>query len=137
MVLKCRHPYLKEWWHGLHQCFHIIYLIILKQNWNWYGKAKGCQRIFSNFKEALYVVDVTFQHSFRPSRCGSMEAGKRYFQGKHKLYGYEIEVCMLPNGLAFGCTQQHHDLVLDFEIFQCSRDLHENELRKKTVMPLK
>ena len=92
-------------------------------------KLNNCGRRFNNFKEAHYAVDVTFQQSFRPS--GSMEEGKRFYSGKHKLYGYKVEVSVLPNGLAIGCTQHYPGSVSDFEIFQRRREWHETELKKK------
>ena len=54
------------------------------------------QQTFKAFPEARYATDVTFQQAFRPSR--GIEEGKRYFSGKHKLYGYKVEVSVMPNG---------------------------------------
>lgn len=84
---------------------------------------------FSNFPEALYAVDVTFQQSFRPS--GSIQEGKLYFSGKHKLYGLKVEVAVLPNGLAISCSPHYPGSVSDFEIVQRQRELHEKLLKKK------
>lgn len=83
---------------------------------------------FGNFKCARYATDVTFQQSFRPS--GNIAEGKRYFSGKHKLYGYKVEASVLPNGLAIGCSGHYPGSVSDFEIFQSNREFHEEELRK-------
>ena len=60
------------------------------------------QQKFKSFSEARYATDVNFQQEFRPSE--SIEEGKRYFSGKHKLYGYKVEVSVMPNGLALGMT---------------------------------
>lgn len=84
---------------------------------------------FTNFKEARYATDVTFQQSFRPS--GSIEEGKRYYSGKHKLYGYKVEVSVLPNGLAAGSTLHYPGSVSDLEILQRNKDWHLRESSKK------
>ena len=60
------------------------------------------QHDFKSFPKALHATDVTFQQAFRPS--GSIEEGKRYFSSKHKLYGYKVDVSVLPNGLALDMT---------------------------------
>lgn len=39
--------------------------------------------LFENFPDALEAIDVTFQHSNRPS--GNLQEGKFYFSGKHHL----------------------------------------------------
>ena len=33
-----------------------------------------------------------------------MQEGKRNFSGKHKMYGYKMEVAGLPNGFAAACN---------------------------------
>ena len=47
-----------------------------------------------NFACARYATDVTFQQSFRAS--GSVQEGKRGFSGKHKLYGFKVEMSVVP-----------------------------------------
>eukprot|EP00171_Calliarthron_tuberculosum_P023745 IDg23745t1 len=56
------------------------------------------RQMFKNHVYALEVVDVKFQQANRPS--GNMQEGKVYFSGKHKLYGFKVEVSERPNGLA-------------------------------------
>ena len=87
------------------------------------------QQTFKAFPEARYATDVTFQHAFRPS--GSIEKGKRYFSGKHKLYGYKVEISVMSDGLALGMTAHYPGSVSDFEILQRNRDWHLNELAKR------
>ena len=84
---------------------------------------------FSNFPEALYAVDVTFQQSFRPS--GQLAEGKLFFSGKHKLYGVKVEVGVLPNGLAISCSGHYPGSVSDFEILQRRRSIHTDLIQKQ------
>ena len=57
---------------------------------------------FKYFPYALEAIDVTFQEANRPS--GNMQEGKKYFSGKHKLYGFKTEVTVRPNGIAVACS---------------------------------
>lgn len=82
-------------------------------------KLRKENQVFKNFKYARYATDVTFQQSFRPS--GSIEEGKAYFSGKHKLYGYKVEVSVLPNGMAIGATRHYPGAVSDLRICQENR----------------
>jgi len=50
---------------------------------------------FKHFRFARCAIDVTFQQAYRPN--GSMQEGKVYFSGKHKLYGFQMEASVLPN----------------------------------------
>lgn len=58
---------------------------------------RDSNQTFSRFSHALYATNVTFQQAYRPNV--SLKEGKIYFSGKHKLYGYVVEVSVLPNGL--------------------------------------
>lgn len=84
---------------------------------------------FKHFPGALYATDVAFQQSFRPS--GMMEEGQIYFSGKHKLYGVKVEVSVLPNGIAVGCTNHFPGSVSDFEILQRNLEWHRCKLNKR------
>ncbi|KAJ0393800.1 hypothetical protein ATCC90586_001320 [Pythium insidiosum] len=44
---------------------------------------------FDNFPSALYATDVKFQQSNRPG--GTFLDVKKYFSGKHHLYGFKVE----------------------------------------------
>ncbi len=94
-------------------------------NMTWFQDKKA---EFSNFSEALYAVDVTFQQSFRPS--GSIEEGKLYFSGKQKLYGYKCEASVLPNGLCVGVSNHCPGSISDFEIFQRRKEWHLSKTKK-------
>ena len=83
---------------------------------------------FKNYPVARYATDVTFQQSFRPS--GSVEEGKLYYSGKHKLYGYKTEVSVLPNGLALGCSVHEPGSVSDLKMFEAMLPFHSKQLRK-------
>ena len=66
------------------------------------------------FESAIEAVDVTFQMANRPS--GNMQEGKKYFSGKHKLYGYKMEVAVRPNGLASAFSPHYPGSVSDTSI---------------------
>lgn len=84
---------------------------------------------FKNFPCAIEAIDVTFQQSNRPS--GNMQEGKRYFSGKHKLYGYKMEVCVRPNGLASAFSQHYPGSVSDITIM--SQRIEEHKFRTEKV----
>ena len=80
---------------------------------------------------ARYATEVKFQQCNRPS--GNMSEGKVYFSVKHKLYGYKVEVSVLPSGLAIGCTKHYPGSISDLEIFRNNSGFHE-EASKKVVV---
>lgn len=53
-------------------------------------KIMSSNRAFIHHPYCTYAVDVTFQRSNQLSK--NIEKGKLYFSGKHKLYGFEVEV---------------------------------------------
>lgn len=64
--------------------------------------------------------------------------GELYFSGKHKLYGYKVEVSVLPIGLAINETNHHSGSLFDLEILQRNRNFHKichqkSALEKKSV----
>jgi len=67
-------------------------------------------------------VDVTFQQANRPS--GNMQEGKKYFSGKHHLYGYKFELSVRPNGLASAYSQHHPGSVADITILESRLDIN-------------
>ena len=73
-------------------------------------------RLFKHFSVACYATDVTFQPSFRCS--GSLEEGKKYFSRKHKQYGYKIEISVILNSTAIGCSAHEPGSVSDLTICQ-------------------
>lgn len=86
------------------------------------------QKTFKNYPYCRYAVDVTFQQSNRPS--GTMEEGKLYYSGKHKLYGLKVEVAVLPNGMACWASKHYGGSVADIEIFHRNKAQHFKMLRK-------
>ena len=76
----------------------------------------------------------TFCHgsdiSTKLQASGSIEEGKKYFSGKHKLYGYKVEVSVLPCGLALGARLHEPGSVSDLVIFQQMQSFHRKQLRK-------
>ena len=83
---------------------------------------------FSNFRYALYATDVTFQNTNRPS--GNHEESKKYFSGKHKLYGCKVEVSVLPTGFAIDSTQYYPGSYSDIDIMHRNKTFHDTALRK-------
>ena len=84
---------------------------------------------FKYFPYALEAIDVTFQEANRPS--GNMQEGKKYFSGKHKLYGFKTEVTVRPNGIAVACSQHFPGSVSDLHIMQRMSEAHEDRLEKR------
>lgn len=70
--------------------------------------------LFKDFEYAIEAIDVTFQQSNRPS--GNIQEGKLYFSGKHKLYGFKVEVAVKPNGLASNASRHYAGSVSDISI---------------------
>ena len=85
---------------------------------------------FKDFSFAIEAIDVAFQQSNRPS--GNMQEGKVYFSGKHKLYGYKMEVAVRPNGLASWCSKHYPGSVSDIGILTEGIQDHLRRVRKST-----
>ena len=83
---------------------------------------------FKNHPYALEAVDATFQQTNRP--IGNMREGKTYFSGKHKLYGYKVEVCVLPTGIATAFSKHYPGSIHDFAIFTKRHHVHKSRLAK-------
>ena len=82
------------------------------------------KQTFHNFPAARYATDVTLQQSFRPS--GSLQEGRLFFSGKHKLYGVKVEASVLPNGQCIDVSNYHRGSVSDLTIFQNRANMHKN-----------
>ena len=85
--------------------------------------------LFSNFPYACEAIDVTFQHANRPS--GNMQEGKVYFSGKHKLYGFKVEVAVRPNGMASAFSRHYPGSVSDLSILLDGIDGHLKRTEKQ------
>lgn len=96
-------------WRRAYSCWGTI----INANFEWESNT------FNIFNYTRYATDVTFQKSFRP--IGSVQEGKRYFNGKHKLYGHKVEVSMFPNGLDLGFSLHYPGSVSEFGIKDISR----------------
>ena len=86
------------------------------------------KRSFCNFPYARCATDVTFQQANRPS--GNVAEGKKYYSGKHKLYGFKVEVSVLPTGIATQCTEHFPGSVSDIDIIFRNRTFHTTALQK-------
>ena len=91
-----------------------------------YLQEKG--NAFQKCHYAVEAVDVTFQQFNRPSR--NMQEGKRYFSGKHRIYGYKVEVAVRANGLASAYSKHYPGSVSDIGILTDRLDEHKWRLEK-------
>lgn len=71
---------------------------------------------------ARYSTDITFQQAKQPS--GNIQEQNLYFCGKHKLYGYEVEVSVSPNGVVILKSNHHPGCISDRNILHRMRDKH-------------
>lgn len=83
---------------------------------------------FKKYKMCRYATDMTFQQSFTPG--GSIQEVIEYFYGKHKLYGFTVEVSVLTNGLAIGVNEPYPGSVLDIDILFDMISFHDDVLEK-------
>lgn len=57
-----------------------------------------CKNVYSiNYPYAKYATDVIFQQRNHPS--GSLQNGKLFYSGKHRLYRWKSEVTVLLNAI--------------------------------------
>jgi len=61
-----------------------------------------------------------------------MQDEKVCFSAKHKLYGYKVEVSILPNGLALNISKHYPGSVSDLDIF-CRQGRFHAECTSKKV----
>lgn len=83
---------------------------------------------FQNFDCARYATGVSFQQRNRPP--GNGFESKVYFAGKHRLYGFKVELSTLSSKLGIGCTAHYSGSVAELEVFWKNKDLHENASKK-------
>ncbi|KAF0725834.1 hypothetical protein Ae201684P_018407 [Aphanomyces euteiches] len=83
---------------------------------------------FHRFPEALYATDVKFQPANRPS--GTFADAKRYFSGKHKLYGYKVDASVSPSGKYLLLSSHRSGAVSDLTMFVDRLETHRINLRK-------
>ncbi|ETI35397.1 hypothetical protein F443_18260 [Phytophthora nicotianae P1569] len=93
------------------------------------GKIVRSGHAFQNFPYARYATDVAFQQANKPA--GNMNEIKPYYSGKHHLYGYKVEVSVLPNGLAINCTDHTGGSTHDAAIFKDNVAFHARAMRKQ------
>lgn len=96
-------------------------------------RAKG--NLFTNYPYALYATNVKFQPSHRPS--GRFQEQKRYFSGKHKLYGLKIEASVAYPGYCVDLSMHHPGSTSDFTIFSGRQDVHREMLAKTDAEQLR
>ena len=85
-------------------------------------------RLFHNYPYALYATDVKFQPAYRPS--GRFMEQKKYFSGKHKLYGYKLECSVAYPGFAVSVSSHEPGSTSDLTMFLQRQSKHREMLRK-------
>lgn len=85
---------------------------------------------FDNFPYALYATDVKFQQSQSNRPGGTFLDAKKYFSGKHHLYGLKVECSVGPDGRAVDVTKHYAGSVTDAAIFTENLDTHRQMLLK-------
>ena len=83
---------------------------------------------FEKFPYALYAHDVKFQVAYRPG--GRFDEQKRYFSGKHKLYGYKIDCSVVPPGVAVHVSKHYTGSISDLSIVLDNMEIHKQMLKK-------
>ena len=83
---------------------------------------------FDNFNFAKYALDVKFQNANRPN--GTFMDAKRYFSGKHKLYGFKVECAVSPQGYAVYVSKHYPGSVNDKVICEQNISTHRKMLKK-------
>lgn len=86
------------------------------------------RRTFSNYPYALYGLDVKFQPAYRPS--GQFGEQRRYYSGKHKLYGYKIECAAVKPGVEIHVSSHYTGSASDLTICLDNADKHRSLLAK-------
>lgn len=73
--------------------------------------------------------------AFRFQECSNSTGNNREeevtFSGEHKLYGYKLEMSVLPNGLAIGCSTHYPGSVADVDIFYKRKSFRSITLEKQ------
>ena len=87
--------------------------------------------MFKTYKMCRYATDVTFQQTFRPG--GTLAESKKYFSGKHKLYGFKVEASVLPNGMALHVSKHYLGSVADMVTMRQMLHVHDSELEKSDI----
>ena len=59
-----------------------------------------------------------------------MQEGKIYFSGKHKLYGYKAEVCVMLTSIATAFNKHYPVSIHEFTIFNKRHHVHKRRLAK-------
>lgn len=83
---------------------------------------------FVNYPYALNALDVKSQPAFRPG--GRFTEQKRYFSGKHKLHGFEIECVVVLPGIAIHVSKHYPGSSSDLTICLENQDTHRQMLEK-------
>lgn len=86
------------------------------------------KKTFENYKICRDTIEVTLVQSFRPS--GSLEESKTDFPCNHNLYGYKVEVWVLPSVLAIRSSRHHPGSLSEIKIMRDMIGFHADCLEK-------
>lgn len=81
------------------------------------------------FSKAKYIIDVTFQSIWTPT--GTYDEKKRYFSGKHKLYGLKSQCIHDRKGRVVSCIAGEPGAMHDLTICRDNIDDLKDVLRKE------
>lgn len=114
-----------------------VFFITFVRHWaeDWSASSLKEQNMrFKIFPHCSYSVGVYFQYGFRP--VGSRDDQKPYFSLKHKLYGFESEFSLFPNGLCIllSCYQKGRvsEIAILCESIQGTKTCFKNAKSMKT-----
>lgn len=91
----------------------------------------GNKNIFQRRPYCRYTMKLTFQHTNR--RMGNMDEAKLYYSAKHKLYGYKVNLSMLPNEKTFSISPHHPLKEQDIKIIMGRLHVRKSRHRKAEV----
>jgi hypothetical protein len=84
---------------------------------------------FAYFPCARYATDITVQQADRPA--GGYNDAKKFFSGKHHIYGLKVEVSVIPTGVAIICIDWEPGSITDISIFRDNKQFHASAMQKK------
>lgn len=83
---------------------------------------------FRSFPNARYATDAIFLQAEKPLE--NLEEGRRHFLQKRILYGYKVEVSVMPIGLAIGSSVMFRGSVSNVDMYHQSSQWHYDALAK-------
>lgn len=76
---------------------------------------RECGTSFHHFPYARHATDVIFKQSSKPLR--TIDKTRVWYSKNHELFGYKVEVSVLPIGLALNCNSHARCKMSDIKMF--------------------